>query len=105
MFFCGLNRESVELVIWNCNESRICWNLAASFSGVNLDQIADLFSGDQLFQKFKSRIGDQSFEALVASSAWALWGARCNLIFNKSKLDCHLVFQKVLQYIKECYSI
>ena len=50
--FFGLNLETAEHVNWNCNKSRICWNLAASFVGVNLDQIADLSSGDWLFQRF-----------------------------------------------------
>lgn len=66
---CGLVLETAEYVIWSCNRSKICWDLVSAYAGVNLSQVSNFCPGDWLFQKFKYRIGDKGFKALIASSA------------------------------------
>ncbi|KAH7655953.1 Reverse transcriptase zinc-binding domain-containing protein [Dioscorea alata] len=58
--FSGLVLETAEYVIWSCNRSKICWDLVSAYAGVNLNQ------------KFKFRIGDKGFKALIASCGWAI---------------------------------
>lgn len=82
--FCGLERDTDEHFVWGCHKTRDCWNVVGCFAGLDLREIASFTDGEWLTMNWNTRYGNKCFKAVLASYAWLLWKARCNVVFKSS---------------------
>lgn len=92
--FCGLELETADHILWNCNRLQFCWMNILIALGLPPHSISKLSYGDWLISSFKAWTGDTFGKAVIATVAWHIWKARCCLIFQNKSPDFNHIMGK-----------
>lgn len=85
--FCERERETDEHTLWRCFKSRVSWKIIERYANVNIDEIDHFTCADWITKRWRTRCSNNCFKVVMASCAWLLWNARCDLIFNQTTPD------------------
>ena len=98
---CGLTKETADHILWSCRFTRECWLLMEAITGINMQSCINFTEGSWLTHNWASR-GDKHFiKALMATGAWTIWKARCNLVFCKKSVLPSQVESNAVQSMME----
>lgn len=67
---------------WECRDSISCWTIILSRLGLSITYLDKLAHGNWLTNYINCWASNDFAKAIIASTAWLIWTARCHLVFQ-----------------------
>lgn len=97
-YFCELDTETANHVIWTCSKVNSCWSMILDFLGLSHLNQSFLNSGLWLTSTVNLPHKIQFDKALIGTSAWLIWKERCNLVFKKWRPNFNTILDRALSF-------
>lgn len=95
--FCGLHRETIDHLLYNCNRTRNIWDQLASKLNTSIVFTNGFSSGCWLLDYSHS----MHIIAFIAASAWFIWLCRCDTIFRNTSPWFSFIVPRAAAHVEE----